>query len=95
MFCFPAGCVLGGIISILRDVLNNDRNTSIGGIERRLWFPQALVGAELTAGLLTVQECTIYARAANDFMAEMSSNTFRAIAPEDDFLLHVDNAHAG
>jgi len=51
--------------------------------------------AELAAGLLTMQQCPIDARAADDFVAEMSGDEFRAVAPEDDLLMHVDDAHAG
>ena len=51
--------------------------------------------AKLAAGLLTMQQCPSDAGAADDFVAEMSGDEFRAVAPEDDLLLHVDDAHAG
>jgi len=50
----------------------------------------AVFVAEFATRLITVQQRFGDAGVANDFVAQVACNALRAIAPEDNSLLHVD-----
>jgi hypothetical protein len=45
--------------------------------------------------LIAVQESFRDTGVADDFVAQVARDSFRPVAPEYDFLMHVDDAHAG
>jgi hypothetical protein len=55
----------------------------------------AIFFAEFTARLIAMQQAFGDAGVTDDLVAEVSSNALGAVAPEDDFLLHVDDGQAG
>jgi hypothetical protein len=55
----------------------------------------AIVAAELTPGLIAVQQSFRDAGVANDFVPQVARNTLGAVAPEYDLVLHVDDAQTG
>ena len=55
----------------------------------------AIFFAELTARLIAVQQTFGDARVPDDLVAEVSGDALGTVAPEDDFLLHVDNGEPG
>lgn len=54
----------------------------------------AVFVAEFATRLIAVQQRFRDAGVANDFVAQVACDALRAIAPEDNFLLHVDDAQA-
>ena len=56
---------------------------------------RAVFLAEFTAGLIAVQQSFGDAGVADDFVAKMAGDTLGAVAPKDNFLLHIDDAQAG
>ena len=59
-----------------------------GAGDRTIFF------AEFASRLIAVQQSFRDTGVANDFVAQMAGDALGAVAPEDDFLLHVDDAQA-
>jgi hypothetical protein len=51
--------------------------------------------AELTTRLIAVQESFPDTGVTDDCVAQVTRDSFRPVAPEYDFLMHVDDAHDG
>ncbi|MFZ1138071.1 MAG: hypothetical protein WAN76_02760 [Candidatus Sulfotelmatobacter sp.] len=56
---------------------------------------RAVLFAEFTTRLITVQQSLRDTGVADDFMAQVARNALRPVAPEHNFLLHVQDAEAG
>jgi len=55
---------------------------------------RAFLPAEFTAGMITMEKRVSDTGFPDDFVATMTRNEFGAVAPNYEFLLHVDNAQA-
>src|SRR5271169_496883 len=53
-----------------------------------------ILSTEFTTRLIAVQQTLRDAGVANDFVAQMAGDALGSVAPEDDLLLHVDDAQA-
>jgi hypothetical protein len=52
----------------------------------------AILAAKFATRLITVEKWFSNAGVPNDFVPEVAGDTFRAVAPEHDFFLHVNDA---
>jgi hypothetical protein len=54
-----------------------------------------ILATEFASRLIAVQRSLSDTGVANDFVPQVSRDSLRTVAPEHDFLMHVDHAHPG